>query len=138
MKPKHKQAYMQTAEVFANCSNDDKIKVGCVVVKENRVVGCGYNGLARHVEGSTRDEHGLTRPEVNHAEKNALMGLLRAGISPVGAELFVTLSCCKQCAIDVVDAGIKKVYYRDTYKDTAGIAYLEANGIEVERMQNAI
>jgi hypothetical protein len=62
------------------------------------------------------------------------MGLLRAGISPVGSTLFCTHACCKHCAIDIVDAGISKVYYRHEYRCSEGLQYLQQNGVAVEKL----
>ena len=132
MKEKHKLAYMECAEAFAKCSVGVRLKVGSVIVKNNRIISCGYNALPEHISGSLEDEDGKTKPEVRHSEKNALMGLVKSNESAQGAELFCTHSCCKFCAIDIVDSGIRKVYYRHSYRDSSGIEYLIKNGIEVE------
>ena len=133
MKSKHKKAFMKTAEAFAECSSGTRLKVGACVVKDMRIIGVGYNALPKHIDGPLEDENNVTLPEVRHAEKSALMGLLRAGISPVGAEMFVTHSCCKFCAIDIIDAGITKVTYKDTYRDNSGLQLLEDCGVIVEK-----
>ena len=88
MKQKHIQAYMECAEAFAKCSNATRLKVGTVIVKNNRIISCGYNALPEHIEGSREDEDGNTKLEVRHSEKNALMGLIRSNESAVGASLF--------------------------------------------------
>ena len=124
---------MKTAEAFSECSSGTRLKVGACVVKDMRIIGVGYNALPKHIDGPLEDENNVTLPEVRHAEKSALMGLLRAGISPVGAEMFVTHSCCKFCAIDIIDAGIVKVTYKDTYRDTSGLQLLESCGIITEQ-----
>lgn len=134
MKQKHKLAYMECAEAFAKCSVGERLKVGSVIVKNNRIISCGYNALPEHVDGSLEDENGDTRPEVRHSEKNALMGLIRSSESATGAVLFCTHSCCKFCAVDIVDAGIKKVYYRYEYRSNEGLKYLAANGVEIEKI----
>jgi len=133
MKEKHKQAYMKTAEVFAECSVGTRLKVGSVIVKDNRIISCGYNAHPQHIDGPLEDENNVTLPTVRHSEKSALMGLLRAGISPVGAIMFVTHACCKMCSIDIVDAGITKVYYKHEYRDNSGILHLVRSGVEVEQ-----
>lgn len=134
MKPKHMQAYMQSAEAFANCSNAKRLKVGCVIVKESRIIGCGYNSMPEHINDPCELPDGTTDLRVRHAEKSALMGLLKAGISPVGSALFCTHACCKFCAIDIVDAGIKAVYYRNEYRCNKGIEYLASNGVKVYKL----
>lgn len=131
MKPKHIRAYMQCAEAFAKCSVGERLKVGSVIVKSNRIISCGYNALPAHLDGPLEDADGNTKPQVRHAEKNALMGLVRSNESAVGATLFCTHSCCEFCAIDIVDAGITTVYYAFDYRDRAGIEYLVKHGVAV-------
>lgn len=134
MKTKHKLAYMECAEAFAKCSVGVRLKVGSVIVKNNRIISCGYNALPEHIVGNLEDDEGNTKPEVRHSEKNALMGLVKSNESAIGATLFCTHSCCKFCAIDIVDSGIEKVYYRHEYRTTEGLEYLKANGVEVEKI----
>jgi dCMP deaminase len=133
MKLKHKQAYMETAEVFAKCSVGKRLKVGAVIVKDNRIISCGYNAHPKHIDGPLEDDQNVTLPTVRHAEKSALMGLLRAGISPIGASMFITHACCRDCAIDVVDSGISNVYYKTDYRSSEGIEYLKKNNVQVEK-----
>lgn len=134
MKPKHKLAYMKCAEAFAECSNATRLKVGSVIVKDNRIISCGYNAHAEHINDPCEIPDGSTDPRVRHSEKNALMGLVRSNQSAVDAVLFCTHACCKFCAIDIVDAGIKKVYYRHEYRDNSGVEYLKNNNVLVERI----
>lgn len=134
MKPKHIQAYMKCAEAFAECSNATRLKVGTVIVKDNRIISCGYNAHAEHIDDPCELPDGTTDPRVRHSEKNALMGLVRSNQSAVGATLFCTHACCKLCAIDIVDAGVKKVYYRHAYREDLGLQYLLNNNVEVERI----
>ena len=134
MKHKHKLAYMECAEVFAKCSTGVRLKVGSVIVKNNRIISCGYNALPEHIDGSLEDEDGNTRPEVRHSEKNALMGLVKSSESACGAILFCTHACCKFCAIDIVDSGITTVYYRNDYRSKDGIDYLEEHGVKVHKI----
>lgn len=136
MKEKHIRAYMKTAEAFAECSVGTRLKVGAVIVKDNRIISCGYNAHPRHIDGALEDEDGNTLASVRHAEKSALMGLLRSGISPIGSTMFVTHSCCSGCAIDIVDAGIEKVFYKEDYRDLTGIKYLINNKVEVVKWED--
>lgn len=135
MKDKHIKAYMKCALAFAECSNATRLKVGSVIVKNNSIIACGYNAMPEHIHDPCELPDGTTDPRLRHSEKNALMACLKQGISPNGAILFCNYSCCSLCAIDVVDAGIKKVYYSDNYRDSAGIEYLKANGVEVEQLK---
>jgi dCMP deaminase len=131
MKDKHIQAYMECAEAFAKCSVSTRLSVGSVIVKNNRIISCGYNALPEFLNGSLEDEFGKTLPETRHAEKSALMGLTKSNESAVGSVLFCTHACCKFCSIDIIDSGITKVYYRNDYRSTEGLDYLRANNVEV-------
>lgn len=131
MKTKHKLAYLKTCDVFAECSVAERLKVGAVIVKDNRIISCGYNALPEHLDGSLEDPEGNTRPEVRHAEKSALMGLTKNSGSAVGASMFCSHSCCYGCAIDIVDSGIEEFYFRNMYRDSAGIKHLLSSGVAV-------
>ena len=134
MKDKHITAYMKCAEAFAECSNATRLKVGSVIVKDNRIISCGYNGHAQHINDPCELPDGSTDPRLRHSERNALIGLVRSNQSAVGATMFCTHSCCVLCAIDVVDAGISAVYYRHTYRDLSGVQYLINNGVLVQQI----
>ena len=127
---------MKTAEVFAECSVGTRLKVGSVIVKDNRIISCGYNAHPQHIDGPLEDENNVTLPTVRHSEMNALMGLLRSGISPVGSEMFCNYACCKNCAVDIVDSGIVKFTYKNEYRDSAGIDYLIKNKVEVVKWED--
>ena len=134
MKTKHKLAYMECAEAFAKCSVGIRLQVGSVIVKNNRIISCGYNALPEHINGSLEDENGKTKQEVRHSEKNALMGLVKSSESAQGASLFCTHACCYFCAVDIVDSGIKEFYYRHPYRCTEGVEYLKKNGVQVYKI----
>lgn len=134
MKEKHKKMYMEIAEALARASNGERLKVGSVIVKNNNIISTGYNALPEHLHGSLEDEYNVTKPEVRHSEKNALMGLIRSNESAVGATLFCTHSCCKFCSIDIVDAGITKFVYKHNYRSDEGLKHLIECGIEVEKI----
>lgn len=136
MKSKHIKAYMKCAEAFAECSPGVRLKVGAVVVKKNRIISCGYNALPEALQGPLEDENNVTRPEVRHAEANALMGLVRSSESAIGSTLFVTHSCCLQCAIDWVDAGVERVYYKTPFRSVDGLEYLKQHGVEVIKYED--
>ena len=133
-KPKHRQAFMKCAEAFAACSNATRLQVGSVIVKDNNIISAGYNGMPAHLCAPCELPDGTTDPRVRHAEKNALMNLTRSNQSALQADLYVTHSCCLMCSIDLVDAGIKSVYYRNAYRDAEGVKYLLANGVYVARL----
>lgn len=134
MKYKHKRMYMKMAQVLAEESKDERLQVGCVIVKGNNIISTGYNGHTQHIDAPNQLEDNTTDPRVRHAEKNGLMGLIRSNENAVGAVMFVTHACCEYCAIDIVDAGITQVYYRDEYRCTKGLDHLERYGVLVERL----
>lgn len=142
MKKKWVDAFMDTAERFAQLSSAKRLQVGAVVVKDNRIISIGYNGTPAgwtneceelyHGEDDT--VYTKTKDEVIHAEANAILKLAKSGDGGDGADLFCTHAPCVQCAKMIYGAGIKKVYYRDTYRDTLGIEFLEKCNIEVEKV----
>lgn len=142
MKKKWVDAFMDTAERFAQLSSAKRLQVGAVVVKDNRITSIGYNGMPsgwtneceEQVHGSDDTVYLVTKEEVIHAEANAISKLARDGESGSGASLFCTHAPCIHCAKLIYGAGISKVYYRDTYRDTKGIDFLEKCNIEVERV----
>lgn len=137
MKDKHLQAYMESAEAFAKCSVGERLKVGCVITKSiGGIIAEGYNGLPSSMEGPLEDENNVTKPQVIHAEINALKKIMRSHESSVGSWVFVTHAPCKPCAIDLVDAGVTRVYYRNLYKNRNGIDFLERNGIQTVHLTN--
>jgi dCMP deaminase len=148
MKQKWIDAFMDTAERFAQLSSAKRLKVGAVVVQDNRIISIGYNGMP---SGWTNDCEEVVTPtlpylqgdgpilktkdEVIHAEANAISKLARDGERGYGASLFCTHAPCIQCAKLIYGAGISKVYYRDTYRDTKGVDFLEKCNIEVEHIK---
>ena len=136
MKIKHQRMYLRMAECLADVSKDERLKVGCVIVKDNNIIATGYNAMTKHLDYPNQLPDGNTDARVRHAEKNALMSLIRSNENAVGAVMFVTHSCCYHCAIDLVDAGIKKVYYLEEYRSTDGLDHLRKYGVEVEKMED--
>jgi len=142
MKQKWVEAFMDTAERFAQLSSAVRLKVGAVVVKDNRIVSIGYNGMpagwsneCEEVVHYSDDTVGTkTKDEVIHAEANAIAKLARDGESGLGTDVFCTHAPCIQCAKIMYGAGVKKVYYRNTYRDTKGLDFLEKCNIEIERV----
>ena len=141
MKQKWVDAFMDTAERFAQLSSAVRLKVGAVVVKDNRIISIGYNGMP---SGWTNDcenivQHSddtittVTKDEVIHAVANAIIKLARDGESGNGASLFCTHAPCIHCAKLIHGAGIKTVYYRESYRDTLGLDFLEHCNIEVKK-----
>ena len=143
MKPKLLDAYMKTAETFAECSTAIRLHVGAIVVKEDRIISIGYNGMPSGWDNNCEDYHGLdlkgnptlvTKPEVLHAETNAIAKLAKSNESGLGASMFVTHAPCLDCAKLVYQSGINTVYYRNSYRDENGIQFLEKAGVTIEKI----
>ncbi len=87
-------------------------------------------------EGAQRNvRYGLkTKPEVLHAESNAIAKLAKSNNSGVGADLFVTHMPCLNCAKLIYQSGISRVYYGENYRDDSGVKFLEKSGVTVEQI----
>lgn len=140
MKLKFISAFMDVAERFAQLSSAVRLKVGAIVVKDDRVISIGYNGMPAGWDNSCEymeyDDNGdplgtKTKPEVLHAETNAIAKLARGSESGEGATLFVTHAPCIDCAKLVYQSGIKTVYYRNQYRNTDGVEFLKKANVEV-------
>lgn len=140
MQTKWVDAYLDMAERFSQLSYAVRLKVGAIVVKENRVISIGYNGTPKGwdncCEEHVYDDNGdylrtKTKDEVIHAEANAIAKLARDGESGRGAYLFCTHAPCVQCAKLIYGAGIEKVYYRHSYRDTNGVDFLQKSLVGV-------
>ena len=148
MKPKLLDAYMKTAETFAECSTAIRLHVGAIVVKDDRIISIGYNGMPSGWDnncedgiGSVMDDNGnvyearlKTKPEVLHAETNAIAKLAKSNESGLGATMFITHAPCLDCAKLVYQSGINTVYYRNSYRDEIGIQFLEKAGVKIEKV----
>ena len=134
---------MDTAERFAQLSTAKRLNVGSVVVKDSRIISIGYNGtpsgwdnvceevVEQHEDGGQITK---TKDEVIHAEANSISKLARSGESGLGSTMFVTHAPCIHCAKLIYGAGVEKVYYRHTYRETTGIDFLAKCGVTVEQV----
>ena len=142
MKQKWIDAFMDTAERFAELSSAKRLQVGAVVVKDNRIISIGYNGMPSGwtneceniVQHSDDTVTTVTKDEVIHAEANAIIKLARDGESGNGSSLFCTHAPCIHCAKLIHGAGIDKVYYRHSYRDEDGVSFLQKCKINVEKV----
>jgi len=125
---------MKVAETYASLSSAKRLQVGAIVVKDNRVISIGYNGMPSGWDNICEDENYKTKPEVLHAETNAIAKLARSNESGLDATMFITHAPCIDCAKLIYQSGISKVYYRHTYRETTGIDFLNKGGIEVEQI----
>lgn len=135
MKERQAKAHIRAANVYADLSYCKRLKVGCVIVKDNRIISIGYNGTPAGADNVCEDEHGATKQEVIHAEDNALSKLDRsAGETAEGSTVFVTHAPCKPCAEKIVAAKVPLVIYEKSYRDTNGIQYLVQHGVVVQQL----
>jgi len=134
MKEKHIKAFMETAKVFAECSTANRLHVGCIAVKDNKIISIGYNGTPNGWNNVCEDENNKTLPEVLHAESNMLMKLARTTGGAEGSSVFITHSPCLECAKLIYQSGVKEVYYDIEYRNDEGIKFLKRCGVEVKKL----
>jgi len=146
MKPKFAQAYMKCAHTFAELSHCERAKVGCIIVKDNRIISIGYNGMPSGWDNCCEDtihhhELGTTtvisKPEVLHAETNAIAKVAQSAESASGASLFCTHMPCLDCAKLIHQSGISEVYYDIDYlaRKGSGKEFMIKSGIKLEQVQ---
>jgi dCMP deaminase len=161
MKKRFINLYMDWAKRLAQLSYARRLQVGAVIVKDDSVISLGYNGtptgwdntcedrvypspedFEQHLDEFDQqfpltDENGRyklkTKPEVLHAEMNALMKLAKSNRSGEGAAIFVTHAPCMECAKGIYSAGISEVYYANDYRTTDGVYFLRKCGIKVAK-----
>ena len=171
MKPKIIRAHMQVAETYAKLSTARRLQVGAIMVKDDRIISIGYNGMPSGWDNNCEDKvwdkgaggwlspeeieaqypyeefhpdagrtvrYGLkTKPQVLHAEANALAKVARSPESAEGSVLFVTHAPCIECAKLIYQSGIDKVYFRNYYRDNAGIEFLKQAGVTVNQLEDS-
>ena len=136
---KWNEAHMKVAEVYAELSSAKRLKVGCVIVKDNRIISIGYNGMPSGWDNVCEhldylDGKLTTKREVLHAETNAIAKLAQSTESGKGSELYVTVSPCIECAKLIHQVGISKVYYRHEYRNCSGLSFLRKCDILVKQI----
>jgi len=142
MKQKFINAYMDVAQRFSELSTAKRLQVGAIVVKDDRIISIGYNGMPsgwtndceNYIQLSDDTITTKTKPEVIHAEANAIAKLAKSSESGDGSMMFLTHAPCIDCAKQIYTAGVKKVYYRNSYRDSMGIDFLEKCSVEVEKI----
>ena len=137
MKQKFIQLYSDIAARVAELSSARRLQVGAIIVRDDRIISLGYNGMPagwdNNCETESEDGTLTTRPEVLHAEMNALMKLARSHESGNGADLFITHSPCMECAKGIYQAGIHRVYYGTQYRSDQGLQFLKQCDIQVTK-----
>ena len=145
MKKKFIDTFMEVAKTFANLSSAQRLKVGAIVVKDDRIISIGYNGMPAGWDNCCEEccdgggpvaecnhDHCTgpkTKPEVLHAESNAIAKLARSSESGQDATMFITHSPCIECAKLIYQSGIAAVYYKTEYRSTQGVDFLKKSGV---------
>jgi len=131
------QTYMRMAEELAKLSYAERKKVGCLIVKDTQIISEGFNGTPAGFNNSCEYYDHLdeiyTKPEVLHAESNAITKLARSTNSSSESTVYVTLAPCYDCAKLIIQAGIKRVVYKEEYTKN-GLDLLHRAGIEAHRL----
>ena len=146
MKEKFVNAYMDVAERFAELSSARRLHVGAIVVKDDRIISIGYNGMPsgwdNNCEIETTRNNGnviqlelKSKPEVLHAETNAIAKLAKSTESGLNATMFITHSPCLDCAKLIFQSGINSVFYRNAYRSEDGIQFLTKSRITVTQVK---
>jgi dCMP deaminase len=140
MKDSHKKAFMDCAERWAQESYCTRLKVGAIIVKDNRIISIGYNGtpsgwdnVCEYVPIGFTDS--MTHKHVLHAEQNAIGKLARSNESGEDSIIFCTHLPCMECAKLIMSAGINTVYYKNEYRDTSSIEFFEKCNINIHKVE---
>ena len=151
MKPKFIDYYMKIAEVTAGLSYAKRLQVGAVIVKDNQILATGYNGMPSGWENVCEYEEEITvsnlekgnrlektgqlktKPEVLHAETNAIAKVAQSTESSAGSTLFCTHAPCIECAKLIYQSGITTLYYKHEYRSDSGIKFLQLSGVNVHQ-----
>ncbi len=134
---------MKTAEIFAELSHARRLHVGAIIVKDDRIISIGYNGMPAGWDNNCEDavQHSddtvtlKTKLEVLHAESNAIAKLARSNESGEGADIFITHSPCLECAKLIYQSGIRRVFFGEEYRDNIGLQFLKQSGVEIEQIE---
>lgn len=135
--------FMQIAVLTAQNSYAKRSKVGAVMVRNGRIISIGWNGQPagwpNECEVETISENNekvlQTLPTVIHAEVNAIYWCAKSEIISDGATMYLTLSPCAHCALAMVQAGIKEVYYLEEYHDASGLEILKKSGVKAKKIE---
>jgi len=144
MKQKYIDLYMAWAMRAAELSHARRLHVGAVVVKDDTVISYGYNGMPAGWDNNCEEEYLhedggttlTTKPEVLHAESNAVAKLARGNNSGLDADIFITHAPCLDCAKLIYQSGIRRVWFSQAYRDDSGVKFLQRSGIEVTQYDN--
>ena len=134
------ETYMAMAEKLSELSHAQRAKVGALIVKDTHIIAEGYNGTPAGFDNSCEYydyvDHMHTKPEVLHAESNAITKIAKSTNSSDGATLYSTCSPCFDCAKLIIQSGIKRVVYEEDYRNSEGLNLLHKANIQVCKLEN--
>jgi dCMP deaminase len=128
--------YIKIAKTISEASYCQRKKVGAIIVKNDNIIAIGYNGTISGFENICELSNGNTRPDVLHAESNAIAKCSKSENNSNGATMYVTLSPCYECSKIIIQSGIIRVVYLEQYRDLSGIDLLNKAGIIVSILEN--
>lgn len=164
MELKYKHLYKTVLKEYQNLSKCARVKVAALIVKDGRILSCGYNGTPtgqtncnelfkteagkfyarksiteewlEYSEAEWKDlHHAFANTNEIHAEQNTLGNVLREKIDITGTSMLLTHEPCEACARLIYTCGIKHVMYENKYdRGSNGIDFLERNGVKVEKI----
>ncbi|GAB4248504.1 MAG: dCMP deaminase family protein [Vicingaceae bacterium] len=133
---RYDKAYLKMAQEWAKLSHCKRKQVGALIVKDSMIISDGYNGTPTGFDNCCEDENGATHWYVLHAEANAIMKVAKSTHNSNGATLYITLSPCKECSKLILQAGIVRLVFKNLYKDSSGIDFLNSAGVEICHIPN--
>lgn len=128
------KTFSQIAKLIGEESYCERKKVGAIIVKDNNIIALGLNGGLAGGENVCENDQGETLPTVSHAEANAILRCAKTGASTLGADLYVTLSPCHECAKMIIQSGIKNVFYSEVYREILGLEILSNHNVHVTQI----
>ena len=128
---KYDKAYLRLAESWAKLSQCNRKQVGAIIVKDEIIVSDGFNGTPAGFDNCCEDENGLTHWYVLHAEANAILKVAKSTNNCKGSTLYLTHSPCRECSKLVLQSGIRRVVFKEAYKDPSGVDFLKNAGVEI-------
>lgn len=126
--------YLKMANIWGSSSHCERMKVGCLVVKDKSIISDGYNGSPSGFPNICESEDMKTLPYVLHAEANAITKLAKSTQSSIGSTMYITLSPCFECAKLIIQSNIKRIVFCEVYRNTDPLIFLSEGGIEITRI----
>ena len=133
---RYDKAYLKMAQSWSKLSHCNRKQVGALIVTDSMIISDGYNGTPAGFDNCCENEIGETHWYVLHAEANAILKVSKSTNNSKGATLYLTLSPCKDCSKLILQAGITRVVFKDSYKDSEGITFLKSAGVDVFQIEN--